>query len=324
MRSCAARLFSILTTSIALAQFCDASNGRIIAMGDEWLLSDRAFAQQPAQSTQLADNISKFFADNEPSRFLVLSNSGPINFPGQRGVLGTALKDRMLALGHTWEVNPSVPFTLATLRQYRGVFFSGAVGSGSTNAQVLESYVREGGNVLVMAGTGDIGGPASEASAWNFFLNKFGLSFGDAWFAIKSGGALLSVPALPSGNPLGRLISAVEWDNGQTVINLAPDNPLVEIAVYGNFTGFSPLLPSGAVQPIIGTVNILTKCLGDLNNDGIVDDADFVIFAAAYNLLLCADGTMPAGCPCDFNKDGFVDDVDFQIFIQSYGLPICL
>lgn len=318
------RFIAFIIALMATAGLCLASNGRIIAIGDEWLLSDQAFLQQPAQSTQLADNISKFFADNEPSRFLVLSNSGPINFPGQRGVLGTALASRMLALGHSWEVNPNVPFTLATLLQYRGVFFSGSVGSGSGNAQVLESYVREGGNVLVMAGTGDLGGPGTEASAWNFFLNKFGLAFGNTWFAIKSGGSLLSVPALPSANPLGKLISIVEWDNGQTVINLAPGNPLVEIAVYGDFTGFSPPPPSGAIQPIIGTVNILTNCLGDLNNDGVVDDADFVLFVPAYNILLCQDPAMPAECPSDFNRDGAVDDEDFAIFIQSYGLPICL
>jgi len=38
-------------------------------------------------------------------------------------------------------------------------------------------------------------------------------------------------------------------------------------------------------------------CVGDLNNDGVVDDSDFVLFAEAYNILDCFDPSMPAGCP---------------------------
>ncbi|MFO0859730.1 MAG: dockerin type I domain-containing protein [Phycisphaerales bacterium] len=296
-----------------------AGSGRIIAIGDEWMLSDAAFAAQAQQTTQLTDNISLFFTDNLPSRLLVLSESPPV-FLGQRGVLGTALKNRMEALGHSWEVNPVLPFNLQSLRNYRAIFFSG--GASTVNMNVLESYVREGGNVLVMVGTGDWGSAGAEASAWNAFVTRFGLSFGDTWFAL--GGNLLNVPTLPSGNPLGKLITNVQWGYGQTVNKLQADNPLVEIAVYGDFAGFSPLLPSGPVQPIIGTVNITTKCIGDLNNDGFVDDSDFVLFVQAYNLLLCEDPAMAAGCPSDFNRDGFVDDVDFTIFIQTYDLPVCL
>lgn len=64
-------------------------------------------------------------------------------------------------------------------------------------------------------------------------------------------------------------------------------------------------------------------CIGDLNNDGFVDDSDFVLFVAAYNLLDCADPTMPVGCPADFNDDGFVDDADFVLFVAAYNELIC-
>lgn len=297
-----------------------AGNGRIIAIGDEWLLSDAAFSSQPDQSAQLAANISKFFTDDAPSRLLAWSTSGPLS-GSQRGVLGVQFGSRMSTIGHSWEVNPSVPFTLATLRNYRAVFLSGSAGSGSANAQVLEAYVREGGNVMVMAGTGDIGGPADEATQWNYFLNKFGLAFGEQWFGM--GSPLLNVPTLPSANPLGKLITHVQWGYGQTVYSTQPSNPLVEIAVSGDFTGMD-WPGSSPVQPIIGTVNILTKCLGDLDDSGFVDDADFVIFSRHYNLMDCADPAMPLDCPSDFNKDGVVDDIDFSIFIQSYDLPLCL
>ncbi|MBX3381315.1 MAG: dockerin type I repeat-containing protein [Phycisphaeraceae bacterium] len=66
-----------------------------------------------------------------------------------------------------------------------------------------------------------------------------------------------------------------------------------------------------------------TACPGDLNNDGQVDDADFVMFAAAYNILDCADPTMSAGCPADLNADGFVDDSDFVGFVAAYNALLC-
>ncbi len=56
-------------------------------------------------------------------------------------------------------------------------------------------------------------------------------------------------------------------------------------------------------------------CAADLNGDGVVDDADFVIFATAYDILLTGLG--------DFNFDGQVDDTDFVLFAAAYDLLIC-
>jgi hypothetical protein len=67
----------------------------------------------------------------------------------------------------------------------------------------------------------------------------------------------------------------------------------------------------------------LPACSGDLNEDGQVDDSDFVIFAAAYNILACSDPTMQAGCPADLNNDGVVDDADFVLFAAAYNQLIC-
>jgi hypothetical protein len=65
------------------------------------------------------------------------------------------------------------------------------------------------------------------------------------------------------------------------------------------------------------------ECVGDLNCDHSVDDADFVSFATAYNLLLCEDPLMPPSCPSDFNDDGVVDDTDFVIFATAYNALLC-
>jgi hypothetical protein len=66
-----------------------------------------------------------------------------------------------------------------------------------------------------------------------------------------------------------------------------------------------------------------SSCPGDLNNDALVDDADFTIFVVAYNLLDCADPAMTAGCPADLNSDGFVDDADFIVFVVAYNELVC-
>lgn len=64
-------------------------------------------------------------------------------------------------------------------------------------------------------------------------------------------------------------------------------------------------------------------CPADLNGDGQVDDADFVIFIFAYNTLDCADPAMPAGCASDLNNDGVVEDSDFVIFVAAYNTLVC-
>lgn len=66
-----------------------------------------------------------------------------------------------------------------------------------------------------------------------------------------------------------------------------------------------------------------TACPADLNADGFVEDADFVLFAVAYNLLDCADPAMSFACPSDLNADGYVDDADFVLFAQAYNALLC-
>ncbi|MBX3380014.1 MAG: DUF642 domain-containing protein [Phycisphaeraceae bacterium] len=71
------------------------------------------------------------------------------------------------------------------------------------------------------------------------------------------------------------------------------------------------------------SVELAAGCPGDLNNDQFVDDSDFVIFVSAYNILDCADASMPPGCPADLSGDGFVDDADFVMFIAAYNELLC-
>ncbi|MBX3387955.1 MAG: alpha amylase C-terminal domain-containing protein [Phycisphaeraceae bacterium] len=64
-------------------------------------------------------------------------------------------------------------------------------------------------------------------------------------------------------------------------------------------------------------------CPADFNADNLVDDSDFVVFLNAYNILDCADPSMPANCPADLTADGVVDDADFVDFLAAYNELLC-
>ena len=173
---------------------------------------------------------------------------------GLRGVQGAALAAAMTAAGHTWTINATAPITLANLSQYDGVFLAGSIASGANNAGVLSSYVNGGGCVLVMAGVGTgFTGAASEASAWNPFLNRFGLGLGSAYFATIPTG-LLTIPVAPSGHALGQSLATVSWGNGQLTLDLEPANPQNQVAVRGDFSGYPA--PQGIYNDIIATYNL--------------------------------------------------------------------
>lgn len=65
------------------------------------------------------------------------------------------------------------------------------------------------------------------------------------------------------------------------------------------------------------------RCVGDLNADGLVDDADFSTFAGAYDVLVCPSNPAFNCCPADFNNDTFVDDTDFTLFASAYNELLC-
>ncbi|MBL8888070.1 MAG: hypothetical protein JNK16_15545 [Phycisphaerales bacterium] len=65
------------------------------------------------------------------------------------------------------------------------------------------------------------------------------------------------------------------------------------------------------------------SCPGDFNLDGLVTDADFVVFVYSYNTLLCSDPIMPPGCRADLNSDSAVDDADFALFVSGYNDLVC-
>lgn len=72
-----------------------------------------------------------------------------------------------------------------------------------------------------------------------------------------------------------------------------------------------------------GAASGAPTCPADFNDDGLVDDDDFVFFASSYNIFECSDPMMPLDCPADINMDTLVDDNDFVMFVAAYNDLLC-
>lgn len=101
----------------------------------------------------------------------------------------------------------------------------------------------------------------------------------------------------------------------------SPTSVATSVALDGDIANanLASSLPSGNGAPGGGmSYNfgvVAGTCPADLNNDGAVDDADFVLFASAYDVF----ATMAA----DINGDGQTDDGDFVLFASAYDLLAC-
>jgi hypothetical protein len=110
------------------------------------------------------------------------------------------------------------------------------------------------------------------------------------------------------------------WRFADSDIDLGTDWA-ADSTLPGQLFAWQNFRPSGTAA--IDVYGRFVDCPADLNLDTFVDDADFVLFAHAYNLLLCSDPAMPATCPADLNRDTFVDDADFVLFALAYNELIC-
>ena len=154
------------------------------------------------------------------------------------------------------------------------------------------------------------------------FLNKFGLAFGNTWFAAGSG-SLLKCSDAAVGQSAGKLLTNVRWGYGQTVTKTQANNPLVEIAVYGISPAFRHCSHRTRCNRS-SALNILRpSCIGDLNDDGIVDDADCDLSCGRTTCCCAMIRRCRPGVRAISTRDGMVDDADFSIF-QPYDLPIYL
>ncbi|MBN8596162.1 MAG: hypothetical protein J0L78_00660 [Planctomycetes bacterium] len=121
----------------------------------------------------------------------------------------------------------------------------------------------------------------------------------------------VAYPDMPQGSMEKNLLPAV--------VSLSPSHPCgTPVALTLSVTSaegawsLSYSLPTGIANVCAPTS---AYCAGDFNDDGMVDDLDFVIFANAYDELTSTTG--------DLNGDTLTDDIDFVEFAAAYDTLVC-
>jgi len=132
------------------------------------------------------------------------------------------------------------------------------------------------------------------------------------------GGSVVSTSVLVSDSD-GKL-SGSAWSSYSP--NGSPDQGYDIVVDYDEDSLYQEPI-DGIPVDALAVVSSQGYCPGDLNADTVVDDADFVIFLVAYDILDCNDSNMPEGCPSDLNNDGMVDGADFAIFSSHYNELFC-
>ncbi|MBX3387963.1 MAG: hypothetical protein KF691_00765 [Phycisphaeraceae bacterium] len=187
------------------------------------------------------------------------------------------------------------------------------------NARLATNAFFDKGNSDVLGTTWQYGNWALSTGNVNETKNKsvngvvtfscpftFGTTFNLGIYGLARAG-MRSASGVAGNSTADAILTKLNWGG---IVGVYVDGSPVSGSAVSSGTGINWGLPIG-------------NCPGDLNGDGFVDDSDFVLFVVAYNLLDCADPSMPAGCPSDLTGDGFVDDADFVQFVFAYNNLIC-
>lgn len=186
-----------------------ASTGNLVAFGDEWTFSDTAFSTSGDGSAQMTDNLADLFGG---TNYLIATANTLAYASAFETYLATTLGKTVTRVSSETNLN-------ASLAASDAVFLAGSVGTASIAA--LDSYLQNGGNVVVSLGTGEIGGnAASEAAAWNPLLNDYGLTAASSW----TFSALSSRDVNASPLDLDEGVAKLTWGNGNE-ISLFGENP---------------------------------------------------------------------------------------------------
>ncbi|MBY0113997.1 MAG: hypothetical protein K2Y21_14365 [Phycisphaerales bacterium] len=111
-----------------------------------------------------------------------------------------------------------------------------------------------------------------------------------------------------------------KWYDLKTLVKLPPE---VSLSLLLDINELGQVVASGkrGSSSRLFVLTLQAPCPADFTNDGMVDDADYAIFASAYDAISCP--APPQECPADLNLDGIVDDADFGLFLLSYEFTVC-
>ena len=140
--------------------------GKLLVLHDEYMLSDHGIQQAPDTETFIS-NIAKLFYRNNGGKFLDYTTYYITN----PTVQGNGLEKILSTPPYSYIRDCAPLLTLDFLSKFEAIF----VGGLDVDNQILIDYVKAGGNVCLIAGTGHGGSASSEATGWNQLLGAFGL-----------------------------------------------------------------------------------------------------------------------------------------------------
>ncbi|MBX3390614.1 MAG: hypothetical protein KF691_14295 [Phycisphaeraceae bacterium] len=202
------------------------------------------------------------------------------------------------------------------------------VSSDGTNAMALDEYGRRSqlrfwqvlGNGTVIAGDRldvdvvGVGGASPDCSIIGIYpsYNPYPGPQASFWRRGYGFGTITDLFA-PDGAALPGLLYSEPWLGAISASN----------RIFAGTADF--VTRAGEYTRKIWLVDLDRSCPGELTFDALVDDDDFVVFAAAYSTYACPapEDESPFGCDADLDHSGFVDDADFVIFAQAYDTMLC-
>lgn len=156
------RLFSavLLVAGLVSTPSVSHAQGKVVASNDEWLTA--TLGATGADDRRFLQNSLNWFGVSAGNSILIYSDNAFLTNGG--------LTSFLTSMG----LNPVINSTesASNFSNYAAIFVSSNV-----NTNLLTGYVNGGGNVFDLAGTGTLGGAATEAAYNNAFLNNFGLGF---------------------------------------------------------------------------------------------------------------------------------------------------
>lgn len=252
------KLFQNLAlATLALASLSNAD--RIVVYGDEWPFTDGANYgyggsgfSAPNDGGRFALNVADWLTEGTGGANILISST-------LFALTGNQLNTTLVGAGYSLTYN-SGNLSAAALAAYDAVFLE--VTSDLTSA-TLTQYVNNGGNVLMLGGTG-----GCESCAYDPFLNAFGLDFGAGYNGIGSPYSFGAMSLPVSGtHPILAGIDHLQYGNGSNVYDIQSLDP--RSAIIASYAGVGVLgvydgNPAPAAVPEPGTVVLMGLGLGAL------------------------------------------------------------
>ncbi len=116
--------------------------------------------------------------------------------------------------------------------------------------------------------------------------------------------------------PLLRGRAILNWSDGNALVSVHSTRRRVDLNFWPVPGGWNARTDGAWIMAnALEWASLSTPCPGDLNGDGLVNDADFNLFVGPYDSLIDPRA--------DLTGDGNTDDADFQVFVQAYNELLC-